>query len=343
MKLGLLGIALSLTVPGVLFGQYRSQYPDIPIVDVHTHPTGVNDVANFIKVSEAIKEKYGSDLAFWISLNDYKTEQSDPGEAAEEMKTACNNRILFAASQYSPHRGLTMTSDEVIAKVRGGHVGFKLWFCPAYRVLQEGEEGITRLDDPWFADFFAALEREKILMASLHVADPNGPFHDRREWLKDPVYYWEQIRAFENVVAQYPNLPIVAAHGAWLMCQDAQIDYLRYMFSTYSNLYVDLSATFQYMPLADTENLRDFYIEYQDRLLYGTDAGRIADAAIDGFARRYANTFAILETDQIVGGSFFSNVPVKGLNLPREVLEKIYYKNALKLYPGLREAMGQRP
>lgn len=31
---------------------------------------------------------------------------------------------------------------------------------------------------------------------------------------------------------------------------------------------------------------------------------------------------------------------MKGLDLPREVLEKIYYKNAVKLYPGLKEAMG---
>jgi predicted TIM-barrel fold metal-dependent hydrolase len=30
---------------------------------------------------------------------------------------------------------------------------------------------------------------------------------------------------------------------------------------------------------------------------------------------------------------------VKGLNLPKEVLEKIYYKNALNLYPGLKEIM----
>jgi len=337
VKLVICLAALSVAASGLLLGQqglqYTSQYPDIPIVDVHIHPGGVNDVANFVKVSEAIKQRHGSNLAFWIGLG-------DPGEAAEEMKRVCNNRILFAVSDMRPHRGLTITADEVIAKVRNGYVGFKFWFGPAYRVLQEGEEGITRINDPRFADFFAALEREKILMASLHIADPNGPFDDRQQWLADPVYYWEQIRAFENVVAKYPNLPIVAAHGAWLVCQDAQLDYLRYMFSTYPNLYVDVSATFQYMPLVNSDNLRDLYIEYQDRFLYGTDGGRVADNAIDSTTRRYANTFAILETDQTVAGDFFGNATIKGLNLPREVLEKIYYKNALKLYPGLKEAMG---
>ena len=333
MKLGLLGVALCLTAPGTLFGQYTSQYPDIPIVDVHTHPARANDVANFVKISDALRQTHGSNLAFWIGL-------SEPNEeTANEMMKACDNRILFAVGAVRPHRGLTVTADEVIAKVQGGRVGLKIWFGPAYRVLREGEEGITRLDDPKLGSFFAALEREKMLMASLHIADPNGPFQNRQEWLKDPVYFWEQIRAFENVVAKYPDLTFVAAHGAWLVCQDAQIDYLRYMFSTYPNLYTDLAATFQYMPFVDTENLRDFCVEYQDRLLYGTDGGRVADATIDNFVRKYANTFEILETDHIVEGSFFGDAPVNGLNLPREVLEKIYYKNAQKLYPGLKEAM----
>jgi predicted TIM-barrel fold metal-dependent hydrolase len=241
-----------------------------------------------------------------------------------------------------PHKGLTITPDEVIAKVRDGYVGMKLWFGPAYRVLKEGEEGITKLDDPRLEELFTSLEKANVLMTSLHIADPNGPFGARTDWLKDPVYYWEQIRAFENVVAKYPDLTIITAHGAWLVCQDAQIDYLRYMFSTYPNLYVDISATFQYMPLVNRDNLRDFYIEYQDRLLYGTDGGRIADNAIEYYTGQYAKTFAILETDEVVNGDFFGNKPIQGLALPREVLEKIYYKNAVKLYPGLKEVMGIR-
>ena len=50
---------------------------------------------------------------------------------------------------------------------------------------------------------------------------------------------------------------------------------------------------------------------------------------------RYLRTFRILETDEMVEGGFFGMNPVKGLDLPKEVLENIYFKNALKLYPGL--------
>ena len=336
LKTGVLLVALSFVFSGPLYGQYRSKYPDIPIVDVHVHPGNVTDAANFIKVSEKIKENYGSNLAFWVAL-------SDPGkENAEQMKMAANGRMLFTASQMSPHKGLTTTSDEVIAKVRDdGYIGLKFWFGPPYRVLKEDEEGITRVDDPRYEEFFAALEKANILITSLHIADPNQVYGNRGNWLKDPVYYWEQIRAFENVVAKHPEMTIIAAHGAWLVCQDAQLDFLRYMFSTYPNFYVDISATCQYIPLVNRENLRDLYMEYQDRLLFGTDGGRVGDDnMVNYISGRYANFFAILETNQVVSSGYFGNNPTKGLDLPREVLEKVYYKNALKLYPGLKEAMG---
>ena len=339
MKKKLILLAFSFIGYVTLFGQvqYKSKYPDIPIVDIHTHIGNVNSATNFVKVSEAIKQKHGSNLCFWVGL-------SDPGESVvEQIKAATNNRILFSASQMSPHKGLTLTPEQVMEKVKNGYLGLKFFFGPAYRILKEGEAGITKIDDPRYDRFFSVLERANVLMTSLHIADPNQIFGNRGLWLQDPVYYWEQIRAFENFVAKHPNLTIVAAHGAWLVVQDAQIDFLRYMFSTYPNLYVDISATCHYMSLVNTDNLRDLYIEYQDRLLFGTDCGRCNDDQVDFFTRKYTNFFAILETDMQLDEGFFGNVggkPIQGLNLPREVLEKIYYKNALKLYPGLKEAMG---
>ena len=318
-------VLLSFAVSGTLFAQYRSAYPDIPIVDVHIHASGVDDMVRYMEIRESIKERTGANLAFWVSLN-------DPGGSAADMRAAAGNRILFATNQ-RPHRGWTTTPEAVISKVKNdGFVGMKLWFGPHYRVLREGEEGITRIDDPRLASFFAALDRENILMASLHIADPNGPFADRQNWLKDPVYFWEQIRSFENIVAKYPNITFVAAHNAWLFCQDAQVDYLRYMFSTYPNLYADTSATLSYARLLDRDNVRDFYIEYQDRLLYGTDFLRITSMSVDAAVNMHISTFRYYETDQNVYGA-------RGLELPREVLEKLYFKNALKLYPGLKEAL----
>ena len=331
----LLALLPSFVISVTVFGQlqYISKYPDIPIVDVHVHIRGVNDVSNYLKVSEAIKQNYGSNLSFFIGLSVL----NDP--VFEEVMAAGKNRFLFAVSEMTPHKGINKTPEEIVSMIRDGYVGLKFWFGDPHRVIKEGEEGITRIDDPYFEKLFSTLEQNNVLMTSLHIADPNGPFGDRQPWMADPVYYWTQIRAFEDIVAKYPKLTIVAAHCAWIICQDAQLDYLRYMFSTYPNLYVDVSATFRYMYLLNPDNLRDLFIEYQDRFLYGSDTN-IPDDAIQRIADRFAVNFAILESHQIIERAFESNKPIQGLNLPKEVLEKIYYKNALKLYPGLKEATG---
>jgi predicted TIM-barrel fold metal-dependent hydrolase len=90
----------------------------------------------------------------------------------------------------------------------------------------------------------------------------------------------------------------------------------------------------------NNDNLRDFMIEYADRILFGTDAGTWKTSEeTNKKAEAYNRAFRILETDEMVEGSFFSNEPIKGLNLPREVLEKIYYKNAVRIYPRISQSM----
>ena len=77
------------------------------------------------------------------------------------------------------------------------------------------------------------------------------------------------------------------------------------MLNKYPNLYCDMSAGSGHNALnRDREFARDFLIEYQDRILYARD--------------------------------YFDNIHqefLDSLDLPKEVLDKIYYKNALKLVP----------
>jgi len=329
--------------------QYKSKYPDIPIVDVHSH-AGVEDYDNLIKVSETIKQKYGSNLAFWIGLS--STNPAKIKTVADRMFFAVagpSGNFEVTPSIHNAYEGVGANDyvEEVIRKVNNeGYIGIKIHFGSYYRIENRGEIIIDRLDDPRFMNFFSRLEEENVLVTSLHIAEPNGPYDKRstdryltRFTTNDPVYFWRQIRSFENILAKYPNLSIVAAHAAFLYAQDAQIDFLRYLLSTYPNLYIDIAAIY-HMYYSIRDNIRDFFIEYQDRILFGSDFGTIHDNRIESNADLYANLFAILETTQVINFQFFGNRPIQGLDLSREVLEKIYYRNALKLYPGLREAMG---
>jgi hypothetical protein len=88
------------------------------------------------------------------------------------------------------------------------------------------------------------------------------------------------------------------------------------------------------------DKLRDFVIRYADRILFGTDIGGVEPEDVSGIAQRYNKCFVLLETDETLEGGFFDDVETKGLKLPREALEMIYYKNAMRIYPRVKEVLG---
>jgi hypothetical protein len=139
----------SFTALTALFGQiqYKSKYPDIPIVDVHVHVNGTNDVANYLQIMETVKKEYASNLSYIIGLT---TGRREPLAA---LTAAGKNRFLFATNDVSPIRSFIDTSSEIIEYVQNGFVGNKFWFGAPYRRLQEGQAGITKVDDPRLAPY----------------------------------------------------------------------------------------------------------------------------------------------------------------------------------------------
>ena len=313
--------------------QYITKYPEIPRIDVHTHiSASYPGIVNYLIMRDSLIAKNKIDVAMWIDL----CSRAGGETGIDTITEVSKGRIMTCISDFTPHKGLTHKPKDIAGYLKKGFVGYKIWQGPYYRVLKEGEQGIKYLDDPSHEPVFAAMEKAGMVMASVHIADPNGPFGNRGKWCVDPVEFWREVMGLERVLQRHPKLVVIAAHMSWLVCQDAQIDYLRYMLNTYPNFYVDLAATFQYYNLPKQDNLRDFMIQYADRILYGTDEGIYTNkSTIPSHANSYARTFQTLETDELSTG----RNPTPGLNLPKEVLEKIYYKNALKLYPGLADRM----
>jgi len=89
-------------------------------------------------------------------------------------------------------------------------------------------------------------------------------------------------------------------------------------------------------------------IKYSDRILFGTDiADRVLKEDPAVTAKRYHRCFRILETDETIDAGFFpapgeERRAVKGMALPVDVLEKIYYKNAVRLYPQVKDVLQRR-
>ena len=93
----------------------------------------------------------------------------------------------------------------------------------------------------------------------------------------------------------------------------------------------------QFQSQADREKVRNFFIKYQDRLIYGTDGGIGPDddpeASKKSTHDKWVEDWKYFTTDEMmtvweVNGEF------QGLKLPKEVVDKIYYTNAVKWFGG---------
>ncbi|MFT3787172.1 MAG: amidohydrolase family protein [Tepidisphaeraceae bacterium] len=153
---------------------------------------------------------------------------------------------------------------------------------------------------------------------------PDWSFADRSTY---PT--WDDVIAQRNrLIARHPKTTFVVAHMA-----EAGNDYatLAGWLDAMPNMYIDISgreAEIGRQPFAS----RRFFIQYADRILFGTDRypGRPDQP-------RYKPYYRILETSDEYFDYFDNGFAptgewkVYGLNLPNDVLEKIYSTNALRL------------
>ena len=121
------------------------------------------------------------------------------------------------------------------------------------------------------------------------------------------------------------------------------MDELGKFLSTYPNASVDMSARIchiQKQAQDDWQKVHDFFINYQDRIMYGTDEGDYPGAEADPDKLKshmrevWTRDWKFLTTKEKMT-SWEVDGEFEGLKLPKKVIEKIYYKNALKWFPGV--------
>ena len=101
---------------------------------------------------------------------------------------------------------------------------------------------------------------------------------------------------------------------------------------------VDMAARIchlQYQSAKDRKKVRDFYIKYQDRLLYGTDLGDNGNGNCGELAKQMSETWLddwkyFTSNDEMTSELFKGSF--EGLRLPKKVIDKIYRENAIKWY-----------
>ena len=165
--------------------------------------------------------------------------------------------------------------------------------------------------------------------------------HPQYHMYLHPEYpnYKELFAARDNMLRKHPNLRYVGCHlGSMEWDVDVQAKWL----DEFPNSAMDMADRISHFQIQNSEKVRIFIIKYQDQLLYGTDMLVSDDESNESSVHQIKTTLNnIWKKDW---GYFTTNKIVvtddnpkgyKCLNLPLSVLEKIYYKNAIKMYPEL--------
>jgi predicted TIM-barrel fold metal-dependent hydrolase len=178
----------------------------------------------------------------------------------------------------------------------------------------------------------------------IHYADPKQFWQDHNSdnerWLElklrpgrkrgpDNPASWETIAAeAHDLFKQNPNTNFIAAHMAWY---GNDLTFLGKFLDNNPNVNVEIGAVIAELGRQPRAANR-FFERYQDRVLFGKDSYN---------PKEYATYFRVLETDDEYFPyykRYHAFWKMYGLDLPKPILEKLYWKNAARLV-GLKTSM----
>jgi predicted TIM-barrel fold metal-dependent hydrolase len=176
---------------------------------------------------------------------------------------------------------------------------------------------MIHISDP--AAFFTPLDKNNERWHELNK-HPNWLFADREKF---PTRS-ELHEARNRVMERHPKTTFIGAH---MGNNPEDLETVGKWLDKYPNFHIDIDARISELGRQPFTS-RKFIIKYQDRVMFGTDT----PAKIEAF-RIY---FRFLETEDEYFDCTESHHQqgfwmIYGINLPKDVLEKVYRTNALKL------------
>jgi predicted TIM-barrel fold metal-dependent hydrolase len=203
---------------------------------------------------------------------------------------------------------------------------------------QKADGSRLRIDDPDLDPVWEAAARLE-LPVFIHTADPSEFFaefdYTNERWLEQALfpnrrYPAEEFPSFDqladerdNLFRRHPNTTFVTAHMGW---HANDLGRLGRLMDELPNVYTEIGAVL-YDIGRQPRGAHDFFVRYQDRILFGKDSFQPAE---------YPYYWRVLET----GDEYFDYYrdyhaywKLYGINLPDEVLRKVYFENAVRLMP----------
>jgi len=316
-----------------------------PVIDVHNHvndPGGIH--GDFIPQAQVIRRMDAANVQKIVILTGMWGDKLQ-GLLDKMVKPYPDRFMAFTQIDWSkiddPNFSAEMVA-QVDDAVKRGARGLKVLKDLGLGVKDKSGKLIA-IDDPRIDPVWEECGRLNIPVA-IHVTDPEAFFHPAdkyneryEELMSNPSwsFYGPQFPKKETLLSQrnhivekHPRTTFIALHVAnWPENLDAVSEWL----DKYSNMYVEFGAR-QAELGRQPRRARKFFEDYQDRILFGTDSE--PDPAM------YANHFRWLETaDEYFpywGYPGQGRWEIYGMELPDSVLEKVYHKNAEKIFAKFR-------
>ena len=312
-----------------------------PFVDVHSHQRSmsVKDLSKLVADMDALNEAVMVNLSggSGASLQKY----------IDNIKASYPNRFVVFANVDFDGVGSEGWTEKAVAQLEAdvtyGARGLKVFKGLGLRNVDSDGKRIAvddeRLDAIW--DKCGELG----IPVLIHSADPKSfwePMDENNErWLElkthprrkrsetDPAPWEQIIEEQHRMFKKHPQTQFVNAHMGWYA---NNLKKLSELMDEIPNMNVGIAAVIAELG-RQPQNAQKFFIKYQDRILFGKDSWR---------PEEFPTYFRVLETNDEYFPyykKYHAFWAMYGLNLPDEVLEKVYYKNALKLIPGLEKSL----
>jgi predicted TIM-barrel fold metal-dependent hydrolase len=333
---------------------YSSEdFEKAPKTDAHFHYDTPNE--QYVKYADSINMNI-------VSINVDAGEPLDfQFEISSALKMKYPERFDFLGTISIDNFGAADYVEGEIERVKkcmnAGAKGIKVWKNIGM-ALKDPDGKYVMIDDKTFAPLFSYMEKEGITLTA-HLGEPRNCWlpsdemtldNDRSYYTRHPEYhmyqhpeapsYEQQIEARDHILQKYPKLRFVGCH---IGSMEWNLDMVAQHFDQYPNFYIDLAARIGHIQLHTLENkekVRDFFIQYQDRILFGTDATMKSsientDEECKNLYEKWKQQWIFFATDiaQPPLGRFNTHIDtVEGLRLPKQVVDKIFFTNSKRLY-----------
>ncbi len=313
-----------------------------PAIDYHGHPRGT-----LISTAEGL-ERLGDDLdainvRVMIAANSISGDDLTRTLALIVASPRMQDRVrVFTGIDFSgvgpgwAGRAVAQLEADAAAGAVGiGEIG--KWLGLRTR---KADGSRLRIDDPALDPVWQAAARLG-LPVFIHTADPQEFWqpidYANERWLELALfpgrrYPPDDFPSFEELMAERdsmirrnPQTTFVLAHMGW---HANDLPRLSQLMDELPNILVEVGAVL-YDIGRQPRAAHDFFIRYQDRILFGKDSFQ---------PEEYPYYWRVFETRDDYFDyyrDYHAFWKLYGIDLPDEVLRKVYYRNALRITPGL--------